>query len=146
MEKKPKYQQVAESLTGLIEKGVLCPGAAAPSVRRLSRQWQVSITTILKAYYLLEARGLLVSRPRSGFYVSSQPPSSPPEPALSNPEPEDQWEGQTGFPTDAAKPLLREPGEKEVYLCGNPLMINAAVKMLEEEGIPQDRVFYDKFG
>lgn len=86
--KTPKYIQVADSLTRLIEEGAFGPGEAAPSVRKLSQQWNVSITTILKAYYLLEARGLLVPRPRSGFYVSHQLPSAPPEPALSNPEPD----------------------------------------------------------
>jgi DNA-binding transcriptional MocR family regulator len=88
MGKTPKYQQVADRLTHLIEEGVFGPGAAAPSVRKLSRQWKVSISTILKAYYLLEARGLLVPRPRSGFYVSTRLPSAPPEPALSDPEPD----------------------------------------------------------
>ena len=88
MGKIPKYQQVADQLTRLIEDGAFGPGAAAPSVRKLSQQWKVSITTILKAYYLLEARGLLVPRPRSGFYVSNQLPSAPPEPALSDPEPD----------------------------------------------------------
>jgi len=86
MAKTPKYQQIADRLTRLIEEGAYSPGAAAPSVRKLSQQWNVSITTILKAYYLLEARGLLTPRPRSGFYVSQRLPSAPPEPDLSNPE------------------------------------------------------------
>ena len=77
MGKTPKYQQVADQLTRLIEEGAFGPGAAAPSVRKLSQQWKVSITTILKAYYLLEARGLLIPRPRSGFYVSSSCPARP---------------------------------------------------------------------
>ena len=73
MARTPKYQQVADRLTGMIEEGAFGPGSVAPSVRKLSRQWDVSITTVLKAYYLLEARGLLVPRPRSGFYVNSRP-------------------------------------------------------------------------
>ncbi len=88
MPKTPKYRQIAERFTRLIESGAFGPGVAAPSVRKLSRQWNVSITTILKAYYLLEARGLLTPRPRSGFYVSNQLPGAPPEPALSDPEPD----------------------------------------------------------
>lgn len=75
-------------MTRLIEEGAFGPGEAAPSVRKLSQQWNVSITTFLKAYYLLEARGLLTPRPRSGFYVSHRPPSTPPEPDLSNPQPD----------------------------------------------------------
>lgn len=84
----PKYQQIADRLTQLIEEGAFAPGTAAPSVRKLSQQWNVSVTTVLKAYYQLEASGLLVPRPRSGFYISDQLASPPPEPRLSNPEPD----------------------------------------------------------
>ncbi|MBC2745272.1 MAG: GntR family transcriptional regulator, partial [Desulfosarcina sp.] len=47
MGRTPKYQQMADRLTRLIEEGAFGPGAAAPSVRKLSQQWKVSITTIL---------------------------------------------------------------------------------------------------
>jgi DNA-binding transcriptional MocR family regulator len=113
--KTSKYQQVADRLTRLIEEGVFGPGAAAPSVRKLSRQWKVSITTILKAYYLLEAQGLLVPRPRSGFYVSSRLPSAPPEPALSDPEPDPSTVGMRELITmivlrDTLNPQLLQLG------------------------------------
>ena len=88
MGKTPKYRQVAERLTRLIREGVFGPGTAAPPVRKLSRQWQVSITTVLKAYHLLEAQGLLTPRPRSGFYVTHRLSTEPPEPSLSDPEPD----------------------------------------------------------
>src|SRR5436305_10417522 len=39
------YQSVADRISDLIERGTLCPGARIPSVRRLSQQFQVSITT-----------------------------------------------------------------------------------------------------
>ncbi len=88
MKKTPKYQKVADRLNKLIEDGVLGPGAALPSVRRLSRQWGVSISTVLNAYYRLEARGLIAPRPRSGFYVTAHLPATPPEPAVSRPAPD----------------------------------------------------------
>ncbi|WDP92894.1 MAG: PLP-dependent aminotransferase family protein [Desulfobacter sp.] len=88
MKKTPKYQKVADRLVKLIEEGVLGPGAALPSVRKLSRQWNVSISTVLNAYYRLEARGLIIPKPRSGFYVSPRLPATPPEPGLSRPAPD----------------------------------------------------------
>lgn len=88
MNKLPKYQMVADRLVKLIEDRVLGPGAAVPSVRKLSRQWNISISTVLSAYYRLEAQGLIKPRPRSGFYVSTRLPSNPPEPTLSDPEPD----------------------------------------------------------
>ena len=102
-------------MTRLIEEGAFSPGEVAPSVRKLSQQWNVSITTILKAYYLLEARGLLVPRPRSGFYVSHRLPSAPPEPDLSNPEPDPSRVGMRELITmiilrDTLNPKLAQLG------------------------------------
>ena len=81
-----EYEQVAENIAGLIEAGTFRPGDRVPSVRRLSQQHKVSITTVLQAYYLLEARGLLEARPRSGFFVRTTLPSTFPEPDISSPE------------------------------------------------------------
>jgi DNA-binding transcriptional MocR family regulator len=72
------YEQVAERLQNLIETGSLRPGDRAPSVRRLSSDLGVSISTILQAYRLLEDRGLLEARARSGFFVSGRLLAPPP--------------------------------------------------------------------
>ena len=42
--------------------------------------------------------------------------------------------------------MVENGEDKEAYLCGNPFMIDAAVKLLPELGITEDRIFYDKFG
>lgn len=83
-----EYEQVAETIADLIESGTFRPGDRVPSVRHLSRQHKVSITTVLQAYYLLEARGLLEARPRSGFFVRTTLPTTLPEPDMSSPEPD----------------------------------------------------------
>ncbi len=67
-------------------------------------------------------------------------------PVLLQPLPEDQWNGRTGFVTDAVAQDVTDGSTMEAYLCGNPLMINAAVKLLMERGITEDRIFFDKFG
>ncbi|WP_445623256.1 hypothetical protein [Lactiplantibacillus plantarum] len=41
---------------------------------------------MFKAYYLLEARGLIRARPRSGYYVNARGDSLPPEPDASCPD------------------------------------------------------------
>lgn len=81
------YEQVAEKITRLIEQGTLRPGERIPSVRRLSSQLDVSISTVLQAYFALENRGLVEARPQSGFYVRSRLRELPPEPKTSNPSP-----------------------------------------------------------
>jgi len=75
----PLYRRVARQIEQLIEGGTLRPGDRIPSVRRLSRQMSVSVTTVLEAYRLLEDRRLVRSRPQSGYYVRL-PPEGPPQP------------------------------------------------------------------
>ncbi|WP_290902983.1 PLP-dependent aminotransferase family protein [Aquabacterium sp.] len=67
------YEQLAESLEQRIREGQLRPGERLPSVRQACTQAQVSAATVFQAYYLLESRGLIEARPRSGYYV--RPPA-----------------------------------------------------------------------
>ncbi|MEW5867859.1 MAG: PLP-dependent aminotransferase family protein [Chloroflexota bacterium] len=83
-----KYESLAANLARMIEGGTFRPGERIPSVRQMSRQHRVSISTVLQAYYLLEDRGLIEARPQSGFYVRPHLPASMPEPDISSPEPD----------------------------------------------------------
>ncbi len=83
-----KYEEVADYIIHLIESGVYRPGDRVMSVRQMSQHKKVSITTVQQAYYLLEARGFIKARPRSGFYVRTNLPSTLPEPDISSPEPD----------------------------------------------------------
>ena len=65
-----RYEQLASLITEMVDNGALAPGARAPSVRAVSQQHGVSISTVLQAYRMLEDRGTLVARPQSGFYVA----------------------------------------------------------------------------
>ncbi|HRH44682.1 MAG TPA: PLP-dependent aminotransferase family protein [Pyrinomonadaceae bacterium] len=67
------YERVAARIERMIENGVLRPGEKVPSVRTISQQQRVSLSTAFKAYYHLEIKGLLEARPRSGFYVRPLP-------------------------------------------------------------------------
>jgi DNA-binding transcriptional MocR family regulator len=65
----PLYVQIASTLTRQVSSGTLRPGDRVPSLRRLSRQHRVSMSTALQAYLWLENRGYIEARPQSGFYV-----------------------------------------------------------------------------
>lgn len=67
------YEELAEDLATLMAKGTLRAGDRLPSVRRLSGQRRVSVSTVLQAYLLLENRGLVETRPQSGHYVRRPP-------------------------------------------------------------------------
>ena len=67
----PLYSQVADKIEGMIDGGAYPPGSRIPSVRRLSQQLSVSVSTVLEAYRLLESRRRIEARPQSGYYVRS---------------------------------------------------------------------------
>ena len=66
-------------------------------------------------------------------------------PALSEPSPEDNWEGQIGLITEVVKRNILDGSNSDAYLCGSPGMIDACIKVLQELGVPQERIYYDKF-
>lgn len=79
----PLYEKVAARIEALIDAGTLRPGQRIPSVRRLREQWNVSVSTVLEAYRLLEDRGRIETRPQSGHYVRALPRSPEPRPVKS---------------------------------------------------------------
>ena len=69
---------------------------------------------------------------------------------LSEPMPEDNWEGPTGFIHNVALDSYLndhdDPSEIEYYMCGPPMMIDACDKMLYDLGVERDMIAYDSFG
>ncbi len=80
-----RYEEVAEQVMQLIEQGTYRPGDRIPSVRQMSLQRDVSISSVLQAYLLLESRGVIEARPQSGYYVSRPAHLHLPEPEASSP-------------------------------------------------------------
>jgi Na+-transporting NADH:ubiquinone oxidoreductase subunit F len=70
--------------------------------------------------------------------------------ALSEPLPEDNWTGYTGFIHkvlhDQYLAKHESPEECEYYLCGPPMMNTAVIKMLEDLGVTHDHILLDDFG
>ena len=70
--------------------------------------------------------------------------------ALSEPLPEDQWTGYTGFihqvVLDNYLNTHPAPEDVEYYLCGPPQMLNACMKMLHGLGVEPENILYDDFG
>ncbi|QDZ29856.1 PLP-dependent aminotransferase family protein [Noviherbaspirillum sp. UKPF54] len=63
------YENLADELSALIANKVFVPGDRLPSIRHLSQQKRLSISTVMQALRLLEDRGLVDARPQAGFYV-----------------------------------------------------------------------------
>jgi Na+-transporting NADH:ubiquinone oxidoreductase subunit F len=70
--------------------------------------------------------------------------------ALSEPQPEDNWTGSTGFIHQVLlDDYLKDhpaPEDCEYYICGPPMMLQAVRKMLDDLGVESENIAYDDFG
>ena len=70
--------------------------------------------------------------------------------ALSEPKPEDHWDGYVGFihqiVLDQYLKQHQAPEDIEYYICGPPMMNAAVFKMLDELGVPKSNIAFDDFG
>jgi Na+-transporting NADH:ubiquinone oxidoreductase subunit F len=70
--------------------------------------------------------------------------------AMSDPLPEENWEGPTGFIHQVAHDMYLKdhpaPEDVEYYICGPPLMLQACRKMLDDLGVEPYNILYDDFG
>ena len=90
-------------------------------------------------FYDDEFKGLEKANPNFTYHV-----------ALSDPQPEDNWKGMTGFIhqclLDNYLQDHDDPTEVEYYLCGPPMMLSAMQKMLYDIGVEPEMIAYDDFG
>ena len=66
-------------------------------------------------------------------------------PVVAQPEEGAEWDGETGLVTEPLERHIDDASGYEGYLCGSPGMIDAAVEVLKKLGMPEDRIYYDKF-
>lgn len=81
-----RYEKLASDIARSIQEGTLCRGEKLPSIRKTSLSRKISPSTVFQAYYLLESRGLISVRERSGYFVTGGAVGLPelPEPTLDN--------------------------------------------------------------
>lgn len=95
--------------------------------------------SLREAFYVEEFQALAASHPNFSWQL-----------VLSDPQPEDNWSGATGFVHHflLKSYLLNHPAPEdcEYYLCGPPMMTKAVVEMLENLGVERDNILFDNFG
>jgi Na+-transporting NADH:ubiquinone oxidoreductase subunit F len=109
------------------------------------------IKTNRKATFWYGARSL-----REAFYneefdkIAEENPNFEWYLALSEPQPEDNWDGMTGFIHQVLfdEYLNKHPAPEEVeyYMCGPPMMNDAVIKMLLDLGVERENIMLDDFG
>ncbi|MEW5829590.1 MAG: PLP-dependent aminotransferase family protein [Chloroflexota bacterium] len=122
------YEQIAGNIAGLIARGTYRTGERIPSVRQMSKQQDVSISTVLQAYLLLESRGLIEARPQSGYYVRAPEVDQLPEPGISSPGP------------DPSRVSLHELMMMVLRDTLNPNLVQLGAAMPNLELLPTDRL------
>ncbi|HEV9035653.1 MAG TPA: PLP-dependent aminotransferase family protein [Puia sp.] len=70
----PVYLQIANGIAGIIQQGILKPGTALPSSRKLAEMYDIHRKTVTAAFDELQAMGWAESLPRKGFFVASELP------------------------------------------------------------------------
>jgi DNA-binding transcriptional MocR family regulator len=106
------YMNLARLLEDRIEQGLYRPGDRLPSVRALSTEHGVSLSTVQQAYRLLEDNGLAAPKPKSGYFVSSKTLPALPEVGRPAQRPVEisQW--------DQVVELVRHPPRKDIVQLG----------------------------
>jgi DNA-binding transcriptional MocR family regulator len=66
------YQQVIAFIERQQRQGALRAGDKLPSLRKLSRQLEISVPTVKQAYLELERQGAISAKPQSGYYLKAQ--------------------------------------------------------------------------
>jgi Na+-transporting NADH:ubiquinone oxidoreductase subunit F len=95
--------------------------------------------SLRELFYVDEFKQIEKENPNFEFHIG-----------LSEPLPEDNWTGYTGFIhqviLDNYLSKHEEPEEIEYYLCGPPMMNQAVLKMLDDLGVPDEMIAFDDFG
>lgn len=68
-----RYEALAADFEKAIRDGVLKDGERMPSIREAARARRLAISTVRRAYLVLESQGLIDGRPRAGYYVRRPP-------------------------------------------------------------------------
>lgn len=85
-------------------------------------------------FYLAELEALKARMPGFDYVI-----------ALSEPGPDDRWTGEVGFITDILDRREPDMSDRDMYVCGPPPMVDAALAVLERRGVATEHIFFDKF-
>ncbi|URO00092.1 NADH:ubiquinone reductase (Na(+)-transporting) subunit F [Leclercia adecarboxylata] len=112
-------------------------------LKRLGSQRKISFwygaRSLREMFYQEEFEQLARDNPNFNFHI-----------ALSDPQPEDNWTGYTGFIHNVLyENYLKHhaaPEDCEFYMCGPPMMNAAVIKMLQDLGVEDENIMLDDFG
>ncbi len=66
-------------------------------------------------------------------------------PTLSREADSTSWEGERGRVTALIEQRIPDGADLDIYICGNPEMVDSCLEILKVKGVPEDQIFFDKF-
>ena len=133
-----KFEDFAGDIEKNIREGIYKQGQKLPSVRVLKKQYQTSISTIQNGYEHLMIKGLVVSIPKSGYYVASKPPQLNGTILVDTPVVRDAlFEKNVELTTSSREKKIAEfnvatPGD---LLISQKLLLRAMQQVIREKGV-----------
>jgi GntR family transcriptional regulator/MocR family aminotransferase len=132
----PVYLQLSNGIAGIIQQGLLKPGTALPSSRKLAEVFDIHRKTVIAAFDELQAMGWAESYPRKGLYVASKLPVPKPR-AVAPVKATMVYPSETAFPVDkrqyAYDHAFTPKRERLVFNDGFPDIRLAPVELLIRE-------------
>jgi GntR family transcriptional regulator / MocR family aminotransferase len=125
----PVYQQLSNGIAGIIREGVLKPGAAIPSSRKLAEVFGIHRKTVIAAFDELQAMGWAEAYPRKGLYVSTRLPITKPRKVTQTTK-----TVAPVYPTETSFPV-----DRPVYLYDHPFIANRE-RLVFNDGFPDTRL------
>lgn len=139
----PVYLQLASGIAGIIQQGLLKPGTALPSSRKLAEVYDVHRKTVIAAFDELQAMGWAESYPRKGLFVAATLPVVKPRAVVpgkvmnNGVKPTITYPAVTGYPMESRSSLYERAWvarrERLIFNDGFPDTRLAPVELLIRE-------------
>ena len=123
----PVYLQLSNGIAAIIQQGLLKPGTALPSSRKLAEMFDIHRKTVIAAFEELEAMGWAEAYPRKGLFVATKLPVAKPRSVA------------------ASKPVLGYPGETAYAVDKNQYLFDHGYiakkeRLIFNDGFPDTRL------
>ena len=116
----------------------------APLKGMLEHAFEIGIKQPLHLFWGARARGDLYLDELPGRWTREHD-NFRYTPVLSEPQTEDDWQGETGFVTDAVARHYPDLSGYDIYMSGPPIMVEAGHRLFLEHGLDASRFFSDSF-
>jgi DNA-binding transcriptional MocR family regulator len=134
-----EYLKLAQSIQDGISNGEYDLGSKLPSVRTLKRNHNLSVSTVLRAFYELEKRGLITAREKYGYYVNSVSDKE----FLLKPEKKCKLKAETINKSNMINSIIQAGNQKDIFSLSSSLLSKKLVPEKKLESVFRKAILKD---